>query len=169
MNLHTIIQELDGNGRVFKETLSGLSKDLVLWKDRPNGWSILTIVCHLVDEEQEDFRTRVKHALETPDKPLVPIDPVGWISQRNYEEQDFRTMLQRFLDERKKSIDWLHGLEGANWENSVQHPDLGKITAHSFLVNWLAHDYHHIRQINNLKHAYLKQNSGDSLSYAGKW
>ncbi|WP_161992012.1 DinB family protein [Flagellimonas algicola] len=169
MNSQEIISALENNAGVFRETLSGLPSQMLLWKAKPSDWPILGIICHLVDEEREDFRARVKHALETPTKPLVPIDPEGWFTQRNYLNQDFQEMLLHFLNERAMSIKWLRGLENVNWESSLDHPDLGKISAHSFLLNWLAHDYHHIRQINNLKHAYLRQTSGDSLTYAGKW
>ncbi|WP_422350532.1 DinB family protein [Flagellimonas sp.] len=169
MHSHEIISALENNAGVFRETLSGLPPQMLLWKAKPSDWCILGIICHLVDEEKEDFRARVKHALETPTKSLVPIDPEGWYTQRNYMEQDFQEILQCFLSERATSIKWLKGLENVNWESSLEHPDLGKISARSFLLNWLAHDYHHIRQINNLKHAYLKHSSGDSLTYAGKW
>jgi hypothetical protein len=43
------------------------------------------------------------------------------------------------------------------------------MTARSFLTNWLAHDYLHLRQILRIKHHYLKTESGESLSYAGAW
>ena len=169
MEVPEIIAALESNGKVFTETLSNVPAAMIQWKSDPSGWCPLEIICHLVDEEREDFRARVKHALETPAKPLVPFDPIGLMTLHNYMGQDFHEMLQQFRAERQKSINWLRNLKEPNWEHAVDHPNLGKISARSFLFNWLAHDYHHIRQINNLKHAFLKQNSGDSLTYAGKW
>nr|WP_299388273.1 DinB family protein [Allomuricauda sp.] len=169
MDVPEIIAALECNAKVFAETLSGIPAAMVTWKSNPKDWSPLEIICHLVDEETDDFRARVKHALETPDKALVPIDPVGWITQHDYAKQDVHERLSTFLKERKKSIIWLRNLKNPNWNNAIDHPERGKITAASFLANWLSHDYHHIRQINNLKHAYLMEKSGDSLSYAGKW
>lgn len=169
MKSQEVILALEHNGKVFKETLSCVPESMIQWKSNPRDWCLLEIICHLVDEEREDFGARVKHALEAPTKPLVPFDPIGLMTQRNYMGQNFHKVLQQFLDERKKSISWLGDLQEPNWENAVDHPNLGKITARSFLVNWLSHDYHHIRQINNLKHAFLEQSSGDSLTYAGKW
>jgi len=60
-------------------------------------------------------------------------------------------------------------LKNPNWEETVDHYEVGPRSAKKFLVNWLAHDYHHIRQINQIRHAYLKFSSGDDLTYAGKW
>ncbi|MCL6267987.1 DinB family protein [Flagellimonas myxillae] len=169
MRIASIINGLEANGGVFRETLTGFPSDMLLWKSDPKGWCLLEIICHLVDEEKFDFRMRVKHALETPTEPLIPFDPIGLMTKHKYLEQDFDRSLQEFLEERKQSIAWLQSLDSPNWDSALDHPSLGRITAASFLYNWLAHDYHHIRQINNLKHAYLKLNSGDSLTYAGKW
>ncbi len=154
---------------MFLAIFRGLPSEFVKWKANPKDWSILEIICHLIDEEVEDFRARVRHALENPHAPLVPIDPQGWIVDRNYVEQDFQTAVEKWGQEREESIKWLKSLSGPKWDNAIDHPQLGKITAQSFLHNWLAHDYHHIRQINNLRYSYHKQNSGDPLTYAGKW
>ncbi|WP_420601239.1 DinB family protein [Flagellimonas sp.] len=169
MDVAEVISELERNRKVFQHMLSGLPFEFITWKPNPKGWSILEIVCHLIDEEVEDFRARTKHALENPEAPLIPIDPAGWVITRNYAGRDFKMALEHLGQEREKSIIWLNGLVNPKWKNAIDHPDLGKITAYSFLCNWLAHDYHHIRQINNMKHSYLKENSGDSLTYAGKW
>ncbi|MGW9685623.1 DinB family protein [Flagellimonas sp. 2504JD1-5] len=169
MDVSKVINQLEQNRKVFYDMLSGLPSDFVTWKPNPKGWCALEIVCHLIDEEKQDFRTRVQHALENPKKPLVPIDPPRWAITNNYLGQDFASKLDEFCVERKKSIHWLRNLKGPDWENKVNHPELGQITALSFLNNWLAHDYHHLRQINNLKYYYHKENSGDPLTYAGKW
>ncbi|RDY58159.1 DinB family protein [Flagellimonas nanhaiensis] len=169
MLLESVIAELKRNRKIFQETLSGIPLELVYWKNNPKDWSLLEIICHLVDEEVEDFRARVEHTLIRPNEPLKPFDQIAWIVERNYNGQDFDTMLKRFDDERRESITWLRTTKDMNWDNTIEHPQLGSISARSFLWNWLAHDYHHIRQINKIKYAFLKQSSGDSLSYAGKW
>ncbi|SNZ01981.1 DinB family protein [Flagellimonas pacifica] len=169
MHLDEIIHQLERNRKVFFDIFNNLPSDFVTWKPNTKGWCVLEIVCHLIDEEIEDFRARVRHALDTPEASLIPIDPAGWPVTRNYMDRDFETSVKRLGQEREKSIAWLKGLVDPKWENAVNHPEMGKITAHSFLSNWLAHDYHHLRQINNMRYDYLKENSGDSLTYAGKW
>ena len=169
MLLESVIAELERNQKVFRETLSHIPLELVRWKNDPKDWSLLEIICHLVDEEVDDFRARVEHTLIRPNEPLKPFDQIAWIVERNYNGQDFEAMLQRFDQERMQSISWLKTTKDLDWDNTVEHSKLGGTSARSFLWNWLAHDYHHIRQINNIKHAFLKQSSGDSLSYAGKW
>lgn len=169
MEQSQIITELDRNKKVFEANLSGLNRTQTLWKPAKQTWSLLEIICHLYDEEREDFRARTKQILESIDKPFDPIDPVGWVESRKYIEQDFDKKLKDFLNERQKSIKWLNSLKNPDWKNFYKHPLFGKMTAGMFLANWLAHDYIHIRQIVKIKYAYLQSKSPENLKYAGDW
>ena len=164
-----IIKELLGNRQVFNDLLSGLHHEQTTWRSAPEKWCLLEIICHLVDEEKEDFRARLKHVLETPGEPLPSIDPVGWVKERKYMEQDYREKLRSFLDERSKSVAWLESLANPKWDHAYMHPKFGAMTAAMFLANWLAHDYLHFRQIIRLKFDYLKYSAAETLTYAGTW
>ncbi len=139
MNQTAIINALARNRQVFKHLLSDLPKETYMWKPSADKWCLLEIVCHLYDEEREDFRARVKHVLETPEKSFPPFDPIGMVKTRNYIKQNYHEMVVNFLSERTLSVDWL------------------------------AHDYLHIRQITRLKYQFLQSQSGEDLSYAGAW
>jgi hypothetical protein len=164
-----IISQLQNNKFTFKSLLSDLGQDEYKWKYLSEKWCLLEVVCHLVDEEKEDFRQRVKTTLESPGESPPPIDPVKWVQQRNYIDQNFQEKLEEFLMERDKSIDWLMSLKEPNWENSYVHQELGPFTAFQFLSNWLAHDYLHIRQIVKIKFEHLKKISTEENDYAGNW
>jgi len=60
-------------------------------------------------------------------------------------QKDFNTTGQSFLSEQQHSVEWLKSLKNPNWEETVDHPEVGPRSAKMFLVNWLAHDYDHIR------------------------
>ena len=169
MDYQKIFGELSKNKQVFSDLLQGVGKEQFNWKSRPEKWCLLEITCHLFDEEREDFRARLKHVLETPNDPLPSIDPVGWVTERKYLQQDYRGKLSSFLDERANSVAWLQSLNNPPWYNAYMHPKFGAMTAKMFLTNWLAHDYLHFRQITKLKYDYLQQVSGETLSYAGSW
>jgi hypothetical protein len=164
-----IIRQLTANRKVFEALLSNTPEAVYRWRPAPEKWSLLEIVCHLYDEEREDFRARVQHVLEQPDQPMPPIDPVGWVTARRYAEQDFAERLDAFLSEREQSARWLQSLTAPKWENTYEHPALGTMPAKLFLANWLAHDHLHIRQITRVKYRYLEKQSGQNLSYAGTW
>ena len=169
MNNNAIILELRRNREVFKGLLFGLTDKEYLWKPLPEKWNALEIICHLYDEEREDFRARTRHVLEKPKEQLPSIDPKGWVQERQYSQHDFSETLDKFLKERQQSIEWLNSLQSPKWENAYEHPKFGPMTAKMFLSNWLAHDYLHFRQILNLKFKYLQQQTGETLSYAGNW
>lgn len=170
MKPKAIIQELDRNADIIEALLTGVPEAAIRWKPQPDEWCLLEIVCHLYDEEREDFRARVGHVLETPGQPMPSIDPVGWVTERSYLEQDYRTKVVQFIGARHESIEWLWSLEDPHWDNTYDHPKLGRLTAGFFLSNWLAHDYLHIRQINRNLYGFLSAElTREKLDYAGNW
>ena len=166
--MNFIKEQLKNNKTVFKGIISE-SNEMLLWKQNPEKWCLLEIVCHLYDEEIRDFRFRTQWCLEHPNQIPPTIDPVGWVTKHDYINQDYPTMLNKFLAERELSIIWLNSLKNVNWNSSFEHPKLGNLSAKHFLTNWLAHDYLHIKQILNLKYDYLKHKTGENLDYAGIW
>lgn len=169
MDYGIVFDQLEKNKTLFYQLFSGVTREEYLWKPSEDKWCLLEIICHLYDEEREDFRTRTRSTLETPDQALPMFDPVAWVTERKYLEKDYQSMVANFLAERTASVNWLRSLDNPNWQNAFQHPSLGPLTAHHFLSNWLAHDYLHIRQATKLKYGYLKELTGNDLSYAGDW
>lgn len=169
MDSHSIIITLEKNKTDFQSLLSGISAEESLWKPSEDQWCLLEVVCHLYDEEREDFRARVESVLNDPKAALPKIDPEGWVKKRNYIGQNYGEMLIRFFGEREKSIKWLMSLENPQWSNAYRHKTHGPMSAGMFLTNWLAHDYLHLKQIIRLKYDYLGHISGESLKYAGEW
>ena len=164
-----IIGQFQKNTQVFFNLFAEENEELYLWRQKPEKWCLLEILCHLYDEEREDFRFRIKWVLERPDEIPPPFNPINWVTDHNYMQQDYSVMLEKFFKERESSLIWLKSLENANWNNSFEHPKLGTMSAKYFLNNWLAHDYLHIRQIVKLKFDYLNNQFEENLDYAGIW
>lgn len=164
-----IINELERNLMVFQSLLKNNSIEEYLYKPASDKWCLLEIACHLVDEEVHDFRARVRTALDEEKHPFYPIDPVGWVTERKYMEQDYKSKVAEWAVEREDSINWLHSLDNPDWSSTFNHVDFGPVSAGHFLANWLAHDHIHIRQINRTKRAYFDYISGENLGYAGNW
>ena len=167
--MKTIVGQLQQNKFVFNEILKEVDPEMIRWRPATDKWSLLEVVCHLYDEERFDFRFRVKWVLEKPGEIPPPFNPLDWVSEHKYEEQEYQLMIGKFLAERERSTNWLQSLASPNWGHSFEHPKLGKLTAKYFLENWLAHDYLHMRQISKLKYNYLELHSGGALIYAGRW
>lgn len=166
-NFDFLINELESNASTFRNLLRIEDKLQSHWKPSSDKWCLLEIVCHLVDEEVFDFRTRAKAALYK--HPFTPIDPVSWVTSKEYIKQDYQSKVEEWVHEREASLKWLRSLQNPDWNSSLVHDKLGEMSAGLFLENWVAHDFIHLRQIIRTKRAYLDSLSDDDLSYAGKW
>lgn len=156
----------------FPDTLDALLARLpdADWRWRPaeGGWSILEVVNHLVDEEVEDFRARVRLVLEDTAKEWPPLDPEGIVVSRRYQERDPKESLRRFRDERAASLAWLSGLVAPKWETTKSHPRAGKLSAADLLASWAAHDARHLQQIAKRLHGLAARDGAPwSVAYAG--
>ena len=170
MNTGDIIKKLDDNLKVISDLLLVEDGEIIFWRPNPNHWCLLEIICHLVDEESKDFRNRVLHLLEHPGVPPSSFDPSIWVIENKYLEQDYKTKIEEFVQERKNSISILSSLKNPKWENGYDHSKLGKLSAMFYLNNWLAHDYLHIRQITKVKYLFLlNSDSNINYDYAGTW
>jgi len=163
------IEGLAANRNLFRWLLEPVSPEIYRWRPAASSWSLLEVVCHLYDEEREDFRTRTRLALNGGKGDFHSIRPVQWVREREYHKQDFVRVREEFLKERSRSVRWLRSLQSPDWDAAFEHRELGRMSARKMLANWLAHDYHHIRQINALNYAFLRECSGEDLSYAGNW
>ncbi len=169
MDHRYLINCLERNMSTFSSLLRKSNRKEYLYKPTPESWCLLEIVCHLYDEEAEDFRMRLQTVLESPHKIPPAIDPESWPRKRDYINQDFRLKAKIFKTERKKSIAYLRSLDNPKWDNYYEHPTLGKLDGNHFLRNWVAHDYLHIRQITKRKYEYLQHMTSEDVSYAGVW
>jgi len=160
---------LTQNQKSFASLFEGIPLEEITWRPKPEKWCLLEIVCHLYDEEREDFRARIKHVFETPDKEFPKIDPQGWVTERKYMERSFEEMVSKFVNERSQSIAWLNSLSNPPWKNVYVHNKFGEMSAEMFLGNWLAHDYLHFRQITFTRYQFLKTHFDTRFDYAGDW
>jgi hypothetical protein len=163
------VDRMSDNLRVFDHFLRGVDIKQAAWRPAPEAWSLLEVVCHLFDEEREDFRTRLRLILEDPAQEWPPIHPGAWVTERAYSSRDYSTMVDSFIAERTASIVWLRGLGEPSLDNERKHRDFS-IRAGDLLGAWLAHDFLHLRQINELHYAYTARAAEPySVIYAGDW
>jgi hypothetical protein len=131
---------------VLAGMLAGL--DVAAWRTRPasNEWAPVEIVCHLRDEEAEDFRARVRVVAEGG-AAFAPIDPPQWAIDRRYLDDDGPAALAAFREGRRASLAFLAGLAPAALTGAVQHPRAGRLSGLDLLAAWVAHDRLHLAQM----------------------
>src|SRR2546422_7948266 len=90
--------------------LDGLLGDLdaATWRERPAPaeWSPVEIVCHLRDEETEDFGARVR-VIDEGGTRFAPIAPERWAEDRRYRDTDPGQALAAFDERRAATLVFL--------------------------------------------------------------
>jgi uncharacterized damage-inducible protein DinB len=147
MDADRFVRLLESHAAGFAAVLGSISPEEASWRPAPAKWSLLEVTAHLLDEEREDFRTRLDLTLHHPEADWPPIDPVGWVTQRAYAARGFSQTLAAFLEERSRSVTWLRGLTEPRWDREHRHPVMGSMRAGDLLAAWVAHDLRHMGQI----------------------
>jgi hypothetical protein len=169
MDVNYLLTQLSDNAERIAALVRGVPDAEARWKPDPQSWSLLEVVNHLYDEERLDFRVRLDIILHRPDQSWPPIDPQGWVSERNYNQRDLEESLDNFLRQRQKSLDWLRSLERPNWEASYE-ASFGPIKAGDMFAAWATHDHLHMRQLVELHRALTEARAAPyNLDYAGPW
>ena len=169
MEFQTLYQELVSSTEMIRALIGSIGQEQAQVKPDAGSWSILEVICHLYDEEREDFREHLDFILNRQNEEWLVIDPQRWVTERNYNEQDFKEMQDKFFTERWKSLEWLKGLESASWETTYTS-EYGSMSAGEMFSCWVAHDNLHIRQLVELRRAYIERITQPyELRYAGDW
>lgn len=161
---------MEGFPAIVRAAAAGLTPEEARFSLSPADWSILHVVCHLADEEAEDFRARLTLFLSDPAAEWPPINPQAWPAERGYEHRDLAAELARFERERAASIAWLRGLRDPNWNAAKHHPKVGTFHAGDILGSWCAHDELHLRQIAKRRYQLAARDAAPyPVKYAGDW
>ena len=169
MAFETLYQELQNSTEMIRALLSGIMQEEAQVKPNPESWSILEVVCHLYDEEREDFREHVDFILHRQNEEWHQIDPQAWVTERKYNEQNFVEMQEKFFAERGQSLEWFMEMSNADW-NTLYTSQYGSTTAGEMFACWIAHDNLHLRQLVELRRVKIENITKPyNLEYAGDW
>ncbi len=170
MELAPLIGRLRAGGQALLGSLAGATPEQAGWKPSANEWSLIEVAAHLVDEEREDFRVRLRLVLENEERSWPSIDPQGWVTARDYASRDLGATVRELAAERSRSVAWLETLDSPDWERTYEHPLLGPLRAGDLLVSWVTHDALHLRQLARLHYRWVvRLGSPYEPDYAGPW
>jgi hypothetical protein len=125
-----------------------LDLDEAGWRSRPAPaeWAPIEIVCHLRDEEVEDFAARVRVVLEGGSQ-FTPIDPERWVEERRYRNADPREVITTLRERRAANLTFLASVSPDRLLAAVAHRRLGRLSGLDLLVAWVTHDQLHLAQL----------------------
>ncbi|MFH1891594.1 MAG: DinB family protein [Candidatus Zixiibacteriota bacterium] len=166
MDAQHMIETLKRNRKLFKKLFEGITVEQARWKPAPDKWSMLEMLCHLYDEERDDFRMRLSLILKDPELDWPPINPDQKAIDEDYNSKDLEETLKKFSEERKASINWLEDLDDPNWDTEKPHPVAGSLKAGDLLSAWVMHDFLHLRQLTNIL---IKQTASMAEPYSTEY
>ena len=169
MQFKTLYQELVNSTEMIRALIKDIDQEQAQVKPDAESWSILEVICHLCDEEREDFREHLDFILHRQHQEWHRIDPEGWVIERKYNEQNLSEITDQFFAEREKSLEWLMEISGADLETTYTST-YGSMNAGEMLACWVAHDNLHIRQLTELRRKYIERITHPyDVQYAGDW
>jgi hypothetical protein len=170
MKIDEIVGRLISNAEAIRRLLETLTDEQSNWKPDPETWSMKEVMEHVFNEERLDFRKHLREMLSEPPQPW------GQFHQEDYlTVESCKKALEEFLLERQASTEWLKEQAGTDWtvSSSISFSPEGEtfvLSAGDVLVSWVAHDFLHLRQMNELLYAWNeKQAPPYSVQYAGGW
>ena len=169
MEYKALYLELVNSTEMIRALIKDIGQEQAQAKPDAKSWSILEVVCHLHDEEREDFREHLDFILHRQNEEWHVIDPQAWIMERKYNEQNLIEMQEKFFAERKQSLEWLNTVSHVDWSITYTS-EYGSVSASEMLSCWIAHDNLHIRQLVELRRKHIEHiTNPDDLQYAGDW
>jgi hypothetical protein len=170
IKIEEMIRQLTSDAEAMRALVQTVSDEQAQWKPNPDTWSMKEVMEHVYNEERIDFRKHLKEMFSHPPQPWGE-----WRREEYIPVESCRQALEDFLAERKASLAWLMTLESPDWDKASSASfgpagDVLTLRAGDVLVSWVAHDFLHIRQMNELLYAWNeKQASPYSVRYAGGW
>jgi len=141
-----IIPQLRGNLGALFGLLETVEPAYWLQQPDPNEWSILQILCHLVDSENSIQRPRIKQILnqDTPFlvSPKPPIGADAVICANNGFE-----VANHFMAERMETIEFLNLLVEDDWQKQARHSIFGMTNLLEMAHFTAQHDRLHLTQL----------------------
>lgn len=114
--------------------------------DGPDGWSVLAVMCHLLDFE-EIFFTRARRILSEPKPQFPAVDQLELAQLHDYPNQDLRDQFERYVELRRQLIALIELCSEDQWSRHGVYADSTVVTLLELAINIGLHDVNHIEQI----------------------
>jgi hypothetical protein len=131
---------------VLETLLAGLDEAGARTRPATGEWSPVEILCHLRDEETEDFGARLRVIVNGAGE-FAPIDPERWARERRYHVANLPEVLEALRVRRQTSLALLASISPKALEGSRPHKRLGRLSGQDILAAWVAHDRIHLAQL----------------------
>ena len=133
----------------LEKSLDGIPPEALVFKSKRNQWSICEILSHLVDAEVFGLARAKKIIAENGSRVEVYNQEI-WADSLSYEKMNPNDSLALIKLLRNNLSRVLETISSEAWNNSVFHPEIGKLTLCDWIERNCEHIEIHIRQISKL-------------------
>jgi len=148
LRIEEAILTLQRTPGVLDALLRGVPPEELCCRERPDAFSPVDVLGHLIFGELTDWIPRARIILEHRDaRAFDPFDRRGFDDL--IEGQSVEALLDRFHELRDGNVRELRGfaLDEAALALPGRHPELGPVTMGNLIATWVVHDLGHIAQI----------------------
>jgi hypothetical protein len=163
----SLVEALEGTPRSIRQLADDLAEVDARWKPSGKEWSMLELVCHLNDIEQEGYTVRIEKLLHETRPFLADIDGDRLAEERNYNGQGFETTLRAFTRAREANVRVIKALSPDQLNRSGVFENVGPVTLATLLQMMREHDKGHLQDLSSLRDRLIERRKSAPLSAAG--
>ena len=117
---------------------------------RDGGWTVAQVVHHLADSHMNAF-IRTKLAATEDNPTIKPYDENAWARTPDANGPELETSLALLEALHVRWVQLAQGLQGADFERTLVHPERGPMTIDRTLALYAWHGRHHVAHITTLR------------------
>ena len=141
------ISEIESFPLHLKTSISGISSEQLLWKYRPEGWSINQVIHHCADSHMNSF-IRFKSALTEENPTIKPYEESKWAELPDVLNAPPETSIAILEGLHFRWVLLLKSLDSKQFKRTFFHPESKKnIRLDQAIANYAWHGNHHLAHI----------------------
>jgi len=145
-----LVEAVKALERETAEEVEGLSEEVLQFRPAEGEWSIKEVCGHLLDNDKV-WHQRLQMAA-TQESPFLPsFDQEALVRERNYHQQDIRTILDALSEVRTRTTELLAHLVQWKWARPAYHWERGRMSIRQMVEFEMGHDREHLEQIQRLR------------------
>ena len=122
---------------------SQLSADEINFKSSPIKWSKKEILGHLCDSCYNNLQRIIRVQYE--DKPFIIYNQDEWVKNQNYQDRDFREVLDLWIALHRQFFHALNNFPETRLDDLLDWGE--EVTAKFVITDYVDHQNHHLKQI----------------------
>jgi GNAT superfamily N-acetyltransferase len=155
-----LVADYEAGPELLRAAVAGIANDELLARPVAGKGSTLEVICHIGDSEQF-FADRFKRTLAMSRPLLLEADPEHYPEAVRYHDRDLEEELALVALTRRQVARVLELVPGEAWQRTAVHNEGGLVTLRQLVLHATRHLKHHVRFIEEKRHALAAGSCGD--------